>query len=91
MHRRFTDGGRIDTRDRGPYVPPVTPHPSEPEPFILDQRRYVLDGADFPICGAELLDAYDHDRALTLLLVTLQPGQRGIYSTEDDLVVERVW
>jgi hypothetical protein len=57
----------------------------------LDQRRYVLDGADFPICGAELLDAYDHDRALTLLLVALRPGQRGIYSTEDDLVVERVW
>ena len=61
------------------------------EPLIVDQRRYVLDGADFPICGAELLDAYDHDRALTLLLAALRPGQRGIYSTEDDLVVERVW
>ena len=60
-------------------------------PDTLDARRFVLDGSDFPICGAELLDAFDHDRTLTMLLTVLKPGQRGIYSTEDDVTIERVW
>ena len=63
----------------------------ETTPATLDARRFVLDGTDWPICGAELLDAYDHDRQLTLLLVTLQPGQRGVYSTDEDVTIERVW
>ena len=62
------------------------------EPLIVEHRRYVLDGSDWPLCGAELLDTYDHDRPLVTLLAVLQPGQVGVYSTADgEATIERVW
>ena len=63
------------------------------EPLVVDQRRYVLDGTDFPICGAELLDANDHDRDLYLLLASLDAGQSGVFGggAEAETIIERVW
>ena len=58
----------------------------------IDNRRFSLDGSDWPVCGAELLDDYDHERGLTVLLRTLGRGDVGIYSTgEGDLTVKREW
>ena len=63
------------------------------EPLVVDHRRYVLDDADFEICGAELLDENDHDHDLYALLAVLNRGEVGVYGggAEAETRIERVW